>query len=182
MAVGRGGEFGQHFPPPVAIGGPTHGQFERGFATRPAPDCGPAKQPPAQRVQFAFLQLSQSPLEQHAKVVSGNGQMVQGFRAPEVFHAQPLDAKLPAQFLDPVFQVRPAVVATPHRQRVDARWQVGDQGLNRYPASSSNVLPPACGRSLTRCRITIKRRPGRASSTSCTATPGTSVICHAASS
>jgi hypothetical protein len=51
MAVGRRGEFGQYFPPPVAMGGPAHGQFERvGFAARPAPDCGTSKQPPAQGV------------------------------------------------------------------------------------------------------------------------------------
>ena len=28
MAVGRRGEFGQHFAPPVAIGGAPHGQFD----------------------------------------------------------------------------------------------------------------------------------------------------------
>jgi len=38
MAVGQRGEFLQHFPPPVAIGGPTNGQFERGFAAGSAPD------------------------------------------------------------------------------------------------------------------------------------------------
>jgi hypothetical protein len=61
MAVWRRGDFGQHFAPPVAIGGPTHGQFERGFAAGPAPDCGASKQSPAQGVQFAFLQRAQPP-------------------------------------------------------------------------------------------------------------------------
>ena len=129
MAVGRRGEFGQYFPPPVAMGGPADGQFERGFAAGPAPDRGPAKQPPAQGVQFAFFQLSQSPLQEHTEVVSGDRQMVQGFRAPEVFHAQPFDPKLSAQFLDPVFQVGPAVVAAPYCQCVDARRQVRYQRL-----------------------------------------------------
>jgi hypothetical protein len=50
MAVGRRGEFGQHFPPPVAIGGPAHGQFERGFAARPAPYRRASEQSPAQGV------------------------------------------------------------------------------------------------------------------------------------
>ena len=34
--MARRGEFGQHFPPPVAMGGSTDGQFECGFAAGPA--------------------------------------------------------------------------------------------------------------------------------------------------
>src|SRR5664279_5837989 len=98
------------------MGGSADGQFERGFAAGPAPDRGASKQSPAQGVQFAFFQLPQSPLQQHTEVVSGDRQMVQGFRAPEVFHAQPLDPKLSAQFLDPVIQLGPAVVAAPYPQ------------------------------------------------------------------
>ena len=110
MAVGKRGEFFQHFPPPVAIGDATDGQFERGFAARPAPYRCPPKQSPAQGVQLAFFQLSQSSLQEHTEVVSGDRQMVQGFRAPEVFHAQPFDAKLAAQFLDPDCSRRGTVV------------------------------------------------------------------------
>jgi len=57
MAAGEGGEFGQHFAPPVAIGSSVDGQFEHGFATRPTPHRRPAKQSPAELVQLAFFQL-----------------------------------------------------------------------------------------------------------------------------
>ncbi len=99
MAVGQRREFGQYFPPPVAIGDATNGQFERGFAARPTPHCRPVEQPPAQGVQLAFFQLSQPPLQEHTQVVSGNGQMMERLGAPEVVHAQPFDAKLAASSL-----------------------------------------------------------------------------------
>lgn len=97
MAVGWCREFLQHLAPPVAIGRSVHGQLERGFAAGFAPYRRPAKQPPAQRVQLAFLQLPQAALQQHAQVVGGDGQMMQRLRAPEAVHAQPFDSELSAR-------------------------------------------------------------------------------------
>ena len=116
MAVGWSGEFGQDFPPPMAISLALHRQFQRGFAARSAPHRRPPKESPAQGVQLALLQLPQPPLQQHAQVVSRDGQVMQRLRSPKVLHTQPLDSELFAQLLDPVLQVRPPVVAPPHRQ------------------------------------------------------------------
>lgn len=120
MAVGQGREFGQDFVPPASMGLARHRQFERGLASRPAPHRRPAKQPPAQRVQFAFFQLPQAPLEWHSQVVGGDGQMRYRLGAPEVLYAQPLDAKLLAQFFDAIFDVRPTIVLAPNRKCVHA--------------------------------------------------------------
>ena len=87
MAVGERREFFKDFPPPVAIGVTPHGQFERGFSTRPTPHRRPVKQTPAQGVQLAFLQLSQPPLQEHAQIVGGNRQMMERLCAPEVVDA-----------------------------------------------------------------------------------------------
>ena len=89
MAVGQSGEFGQDIVPPVSMSLAPHRQLERGFASRPAPHRRPAKQAPAQSVQFAFFQLAQAPLQQHAQVVGGDGQMMHRLGAPEIAHAQP---------------------------------------------------------------------------------------------
>ena len=129
MAVGERGEFGQHFPPPVAVGGTPHGQFDRGFATGSAPHRRPPKQLPTQGVQFTLFQLAKSPLQGHTQVVGSNRQMMQRLVAPEAVHAQPFDPELSAQFFDRVFQVRPPVVAPPHRHGVHTGRQVSDQGL-----------------------------------------------------
>ena len=82
---------------------------------------------------------------------------VQGFRAPEVFHAQPFDPELSAQFLDPILHVRPAVVAAPDRQSVHTGGQVGEEGLQpislqfqqRLCGRPADGLSPAGGSRLT---------------------------------
>lgn len=74
MAVGLRGQLGQRFPPPVAAGFAPHGQFELGFAVGPVQNAGSPKEPPAERVQIAFLQLAQSPLQRYVQVVSRDGQ------------------------------------------------------------------------------------------------------------
>jgi len=83
-----------------------------------------------------------------------NGPMVHGFGAPEIVRAKSFEAKLLAQFLDPVFNVGPTVIATPHRQRVHVGWQMGDQRLKTITGhlqqalatSLRPLLNPAMGR------------------------------------
>ena len=92
--------------------------------------------------------------------------------------AQPFDAKLAAQLLDPVFQIRPTAVAPPTTVSASTLGgQVGDHALEtgislqfqqRLPARPADGLAPAAGSQ-------SGRRPGRSSSTSCTASPGISV-------
>jgi hypothetical protein len=91
MAMGQGRQFVQDFAPPVSTLFSTHGQFERRFAPGKAPHRRRPKEPPAQGVQLAFLQLAQSPLQQHAQVAGREGHVMHRLRAPELVHAQPID-------------------------------------------------------------------------------------------
>ena len=63
-------------------------------------------------------------MQQHTEVIGGNGQMMRRLSAPEVVHAEQFDPELIPQFLDPVFQVRPAIIAPPHRHGVHPGRQV----------------------------------------------------------
>ena len=102
MAVGRGGEFFEDLPPPISRLVAVHGQLERGFAARAAPHGGAREEPPAQRAQLAAFELAEAPLEQHAEVAGRDGEVVQRLGRPKTPAAQPADAKLRTQFLDPV--------------------------------------------------------------------------------
>ena len=102
MAVGRSGEFFEDLHPPTPGFLAADGEFEGGFATGAAPHGGAREEPPAQGAQFAAFELAESPLEQCAEVVGGDGQVVQRLGRPEATAAQTPDAKLRSQFLDPV--------------------------------------------------------------------------------
>ena len=180
MAVWRRGEFGQHFPPPVAVGSSVDGQFERGFAAGQFQTAARPNNRQRRVPTPAFFQLAQSPLQQHAQVVSGDGQMVQGFRAPEVFHAQPLDPELSAQFLDPVSSP-PAVVAAPYCQqrRRSSAGSLPAPETGIPPVPTIALLPPADGLApAAGSRST--GGPAVPVPLPATASPGTSRVCHAA--
>lgn len=140
MAVGERGELPQHFPPPVAVGGTPHRQFEPGFAAGSAPDGGASEPSTAEGVQLAFFQLAHSPLQQHAEVVGGNGQMMQRLRAPEVVHAQPFDPELPA---------RCSTAALPARPSSSTGWCCFTTHLLLFHYFSVLICWSFCWRSLT---------------------------------
>src|SRR5208283_5563129 len=103
------------------------------------------KQSPPQCVELAFFQLPQPSLQQHAQVVGGNRQMMHGLGAPEIVHAQPFDAKLPAQFFDAVFEVGPTVVLSPDAGGVHTAGQIGNQGLKAIAGNVQQCLAAGSG-------------------------------------
>jgi hypothetical protein len=64
---------------------------------------------------------------------------------PERAAAQALQAKLGAEFLDPVLDVGAAVVTAPHLKGADARRQVGPQGLKLVPGHLEELFPAGVG-------------------------------------
>ena len=102
MAVGWCGQFCEDLPPPIARFRAMHGQAQGRLAAGAAPDGGAPKEPPAQGAQFAAFELAEPALQEHAEVVGGDRQMVQRLGRPEALAAQPFDAELRAQFLDPI--------------------------------------------------------------------------------
>ena len=108
--------------PPRAALGRGDGEFEGGLASGVAEDRGAGKQPPAQGGQFRALGLAEPALEADAEVVGADGEVAGRLGRPERKAAQALQAKLGAEFLYPVFDVRAAVVAAPH---VERRYALG---------------------------------------------------------
>ena len=82
--------------PPVAGGAATDGEFEGGLALSATEDCGPSKQAPPQGHQLAFLDLPQAALQEHAKVIGGDGQVTGCLGRPEATTTKAGDAKLAA--------------------------------------------------------------------------------------
>lgn len=123
MRAGSGGEGGnciavlvgthlsEENAPPMAALWRGDGEFERGFASGVTEDRGAGKEPPPQRGELGALRLTEPALEPDAQVVGADGEVIRGFGCPERAAAQALQAKLGAEFLDPVFDVGPAVVA-----------------------------------------------------------------------
>jgi hypothetical protein len=170
-----------HFDPPVALFWPSNRQLKRRFALRPTPYPSTAKQMPTQGLQLHFLQQSQLPLQQYTKVVSPDGKLTGRLRGPKLLTAQAFDAKLIAQFPDPVLTVPAPVVATPHRDHTPTGGQSGDERLKTVAGTCSSSLPMASGRSLNRCRRIIIRRPICSPAISWASMPGTSVGVNASS-
>ncbi|MDB6131095.1 MAG: hypothetical protein JWM04_2202, partial [Verrucomicrobiales bacterium] len=104
-----------------------------------------AKQTPAQSVEFAFLQLAQPPLQQHAQVVSGDGQVMQRFGAPEIFHRQSFDSELIAQFLDSVFYIGSPVVTAPNTEWAQLWPKIGPESLKPVAGNFHQQFASALG-------------------------------------
>ena len=85
----------------MAFGFPLDGEFEVGFALRPAPDRSPTEEPPAEGLKLAMLELSQAALQEHTQIVGDDGQVVDGLGGREGVAGEALDAKLVAQLPAP---------------------------------------------------------------------------------
>ena len=99
------------------------GELEGGAALGAAEDGGPAEEPEAQRLPFDFLGWAEVALEEHAKVAGRNGELAGRFGGPKLPAAKALEPKLTGQFLDPVFNLGPAVVAPPDGPRAPGARQ-----------------------------------------------------------
>lgn len=139
MLVGT--QLAQENVPPSAALGRGDGELEGGPAGGVAEDRGAGKQAPAQGGQFRALRLTEPALETDAQVVGADGEVTGRFGGPERAAAQALQAKLGAEFLDPVFDVGPAVVTTPHFEGTDAGRQVGPQRLELVAGHLEQLLP-----------------------------------------
>ena len=120
IAVVVGTHLSEENVPPSAALGSGDGEFERGFASGVTEDRGAGKQAPAQGGEFGALRLTEPALEADAQVVGADGEVTGRFGRPERAAAQALQAKLGAEFLDPVFDVGTAVVTAPHVESADA--------------------------------------------------------------
>src|ERR1044071_10303347 len=74
----------QSFYPPIPLFSTANCQFQSRFALRVAPYPSPTKQTPPQSLQLYFLQQSQFPLQQHAKVISPDGKLAHGLSRPKI--------------------------------------------------------------------------------------------------
>lgn len=131
--------------PPSAALGRGDGELVGALASGVAEDRGAGKQPPAQRGQFLPLGLAAPALQADAEVVDADGVMARGLGRPERAAAQALQAKLGAEFLDPVFDVGAAVVTAPHPESAHARRQIDPQRLEPVAGQLEQLLSPGVG-------------------------------------
>ena len=99
--------------PPSATFGGGNRQFEVGLAAAMTEDGCASEEPPAQGRPFGSDRLPKAASESDAEAIVADRQMTGCLNDPERTVTQALQAEQVAEFLDPVLDVGPAVVATP---------------------------------------------------------------------